>query len=136
MRRIRNWQRCNRPSKPQSSVTDGREDMAPVNRASLAMPPPVAGRIAWDLWSCVRSSLAARERDVVAMNLAAREFFDVIRFLLVSVVRRKVAIPTDLSDRLIRWSQTYVGHPDHAVIVNLVGRAIVAGHPAGRRVTD
>jgi hypothetical protein len=116
--------------------------MAAVNAASSAMPrqlsdaPPVASQIAWDLWSCVRSSLAARERDVVAMNLAAREFFDVIRFLLVSVVRRKVAIPTDLSDRLIRWSQTYVGHPDHAVIVNLVGRAIVAGHPAGRRVTD
>ena len=81
-------------------------------------------------------SLAAGERDFVAINLAAREFFEVIRFLLVSVARRKVAIPTDLSDRLIGWSQTYVGHPDHAVIVNLVGRAIVAGHPASRRVTD
>jgi hypothetical protein len=105
--------------------------MAAVNTASSAMPLPAASQIAWDLWSCVRLSLAAGERDFVAINLAAREFFEVIRFLLVSVIRR-----TDLSDRLIRWSQTYVGHPDHAVIVNLVGRAIVAGHPAGRRVTD
>jgi hypothetical protein len=136
MRRIRNWPRGNRPSKSRRPVTGGRGDMAPINGASSAMPPPVASQIAWDLWSCVRLSLAASERDFVAMNLAAREFFEVTRFLLVSVVRRKVAIPTDLSDRLIRWSQTYVGHPDHAVIVNLVGRAIVAGHPAGRRVTD
>jgi hypothetical protein len=136
MRRIRNWPRGNRPSKSQRPVTGGRGDMAAVNTASSAMPPPVDSQIAWDLWSCARLSLAAGERDFVAINLAAREFLDVIRFLLVSVVRRKVAVPTDLSDRLIRWSQTYVGHPDHAMIVNLVGRAIVAGDPAGRRITD
>jgi len=131
MRRIPNWRRYNRPSNPQSAVTGFREDIAPVNSASLAMPPPVASKIAWDLWSCEHLSLAVWERDFVAINLAAREFLDVIRFLLVSVVRGKVAIPTDLSDRLTRWSQTYVGHPDHAAIVNLVGRAIVAGHRAG-----
>jgi hypothetical protein len=131
MRRIPNWRRGDRPLEPQGHITDRREDMAAANSASSAMPPPVASRIAWDLWSCARLSLAASERDFVAINLAAREFFDVIRFLLVSVVRGKVAIPTDLSDRLTRWSQTYVGHPDHAAIVNLVSRAIVASHRAG-----
>ena len=129
MRRIRNWRKGNRPSAPQSPIPDLREDMAAANSASSAMSPPAASRIAWDLWSCARVSLAASERDFVAINLAAREFFDVISFLLVSVVHGKVAIPTDLSDRLTRWSQTYVGHPDHAAIVNLVSQAIEGPRP-------
>jgi hypothetical protein len=64
------------------------------------------------------------------MDLAAREFFDAIMFLLAAVVHTNTAIPSDVADRLRRWSHTYGGHPDHAAIRSLVERAIAAGRSA------
>jgi len=73
--------------------------------------------------------LNKRERDVVAIHLATREFLNVIGILLAAVIRAEAALPTELASRLTRWSQTYAGHPNHAVICDRVGRASAAGHP-------
>jgi hypothetical protein len=98
--------------------------------ASSAESPPLASQLAWDLWDSARSSLDTRERDVVAISLATREFLYVIKLLLGAVVRSDASIPTDLGDRLMRWAQTYVGHPDHPAICSHVARAISIGRPA------
>jgi hypothetical protein len=66
----------------------------------------------------------------VAINLATREFLNVITLLLAAVVRADASLPTDVAHRLIRWSRTYVGHPDHAAISGLVARAISTGRPS------
>lgn len=92
--------------------------------ARLAESPPLAGDLAWDLLEGARSSLNKRERDAVAINLATREFLYVISVLLAAVIRANAVLPIDVADRLKRWAQTYVGHPDHPAICSLVARAI------------
>jgi len=89
-----------------------------------AQPPPVPRQLAWDLWNGISQFLKRSERHQVAMVLAAREFFDAIMFLLVAVVHTNTAIPSDVADRLRRWSHTYGGHPGHAAIRSLVERAV------------
>ena len=91
---------------------------------SAAESPPLASQLAWDLWESARSSLSTRERDVVAINLATRDYFDVITMLLAAVDRADAAIPTDLARQLTRWARTYVGHPDHPAICGLVAQAV------------
>jgi hypothetical protein len=97
---------------------------------SAAESPPLTSQLAWDLWESARSSLSTRERDVVAINLATREFLYVIKLLLAAVDRSDAAIPTDLARQLTRWARSYVGHPDHPAICSLVARASSIGRPA------
>lgn len=100
-----------------------------TGNAKSAESPPRASQLAWDLWESARSSLDTRERDVVAINLATREFLYVIKLMLAAVIRSDAAIPTDLGHRLMRWAEAYVGHPDHLAICSLVARAISIGRP-------
>jgi hypothetical protein len=99
----------------------------PASAPQRSAPPPLAGQLAWELWDVARQLLNPQERDAVAIHLATREFFYAIRVLLRVVVRADVTVPKDLGARLACWSQTYVGHPDHAVIRDLVKKARTAG---------
>jgi hypothetical protein len=105
------------------------ENAAPGD-VSAAEALPLASQLAWDLWESATSSLSTRERDVVAINLATREFFNAIKFLLAAAVRADAPIPTELGRQLTRWARTYVGHPDHPAICRLVAQASSVRRPA------
>jgi hypothetical protein len=88
--------------------------------------------LAWALAEVARSVLNAVERNDVCIAIGVDETFSAICFLMATLARKRLPLPSDLAVSCTTWLDTYAGHHDEPRLRDLIGQVKIDSRDSSR----